>query len=104
MPKLQTSGYKKYWPLKAFEGKRPDGSKITSEVFRDMTTGDIHYPIDKDGNLQGWNGEPPPLPSGEKPAHTDNERYLKNYDMVKFDGGKLVNGKWVRGQDANPEM
>ena len=95
MGKLQTSGYKKYWPLKAFEGKRPDGSKITSEVFRDMATGAIHYPMDNDGNLTGWNGEPPPLPSGEKPVYSDNERYLKNYEMVKFDGGKLVNGKWI---------
>lgn len=96
MSKLQTSGYKKYWPVKSFEGKRPDGSKITAEVFRDMTTGEVHYPMDKDGRLMGWNGEPPPLESGEKPAQTNNEKYLERFDLIEFDGGKLINGKWVK--------
>jgi len=97
MGKIETSGYKKYWPVKAFEGKRPDGSKITSEVYRDMTTGEIHRPMDADGNLTGWNGEPPPLPSGEKPVQSNDEKYLKNYEVIQFDGGKLVNGRWVKG-------
>ena len=81
--------------MKSFEGKRPDGTKITSEVYRDMTTGETHYPMDKDGNLEGWDGRPPELPSGEKPPQSDNEKYIKGYEGVTFDGGKLVDGKWV---------
>jgi len=84
MPKIQTSGYKKYWPLKAFEGRRPDGSKITSEVFRDMTTGDIHRPIDEDGKMAGWNGSPPELQPGEKIPERNNDLYKQNYDLIKW--------------------
>lgn len=100
MGKLQTSGYKKYWPMRAFEGRRPDGSKITSEVFRDMTTGEIHRPVDQDGKLAGWNGSPPPLPPGEKPVQGNSEEYSERYDLVKWDGGRLVNGKWVKGNKS----
>jgi len=97
MAEIETSGYKRFWPMRSHEGKRADGSKITAEVYRDMITGETHYPMDDDGKLQGWNGRPPELPSGEKPVEKENEKYIKGYEGIKFDGGKLVNGKWVKG-------
>ena len=84
MGKIETSGYKKYWPVKAFEGKRPDGSKITSEVYRDMTTGEIHRPMDADGNLTGWNGSPPEIESGGKMPEKNSDLYRKNYNLIKW--------------------
>lgn len=77
MPKIEKSGYKKFWPLRQFTGRNLDGSKRSVEGFRDMITGEFHIP-DK-----GWNGSPPQLPLGERePILSD--KYRKNYDAIKW--------------------
>lgn len=77
MPRLEKSGYKKYWPLRQLVGHNSDGSKRSVEGFRDMTTGDFNAPEN------GWSGEPPPLPHGERDPVLSNT-YKDNYDMIKW--------------------
>ena len=98
MPKVEKSGYKKWWPMKELMGTSPDGKRQTAEVYRNMVTGESHHPVDGDGNLVGWNGEPPALESGDKVPETDNEKFRTGYDGINWDGGRLVNGKWVVGE------
>ena len=102
MPKLEKSGYKKYWPMKQLMGTGAGGEKHVAEVYRNMVTGESHIPVSKDGEFLGWNGEPPELLPGEKSPEANSKKYRNRFDMIKFDGGKLVNGKWIVGdQNAN---
>jgi hypothetical protein len=73
MPRIEKSGYKRFWELKQFVGKDGEGKKHGIEGFRDMLTGEFHAPPD------GWNGEPPPLPSGERVPETNTEKFRANY-------------------------
>lgn len=75
MPKLETSGYKKFWELKQLVGHNSDGTKRTVEGFRDMTTGEFHTPEN------GWSGSPPPLQPGEIDPVVSN-RYKDNYEAT----------------------
>ena len=86
MPDIETSGYKKWWPLKQFAGYNPDGSKKSDEVFRNMKTGEVHIPYDSEGNNLGWNGEPPPLEPGEKSLvnHGRSSAFERGYDKIKW--------------------
>jgi len=74
--KLETSGYKRYWPLKEFVGKDMRGNKIAKEVYRDMITGQVYAPAN------GWDGSPPDLPSGERPAMSASDAYRENYKRI----------------------
>lgn len=76
MPKLETTGYKKYWPLKQLVGHNRDGSQKSVEGFRDMTNGKFHIPE------KGFDGEPPPLPSGEKQPVSDQHKYGQHYEAT----------------------
>lgn len=87
MSDIETSGYKKWWPMKKFDGYNPDGSKKSCEVFRNMKTGEVCNSYDTDGNDLGWNGEPPPLETGEKnlvDAGVSNA-YACGYDKIRWD-------------------
>lgn len=78
MPEIQKAGYKRFWELRQLTGRNPDGSKRSIEGFRDMETGEFHAPE------KGWNGQPPPLPSGERlPEISSN--YAKNYEKIVWD-------------------
>lgn len=76
MSKLETHGYKKYWPMKQLEGVNADGSKRATEGFRNMESGEFHVP----GN--GWSGSPPDLPPGEKVPDASSDLFKKNYVAV----------------------
>ena len=76
MSKLETHGYKKYWPIKQLEGVNADGSKRSTEGFRDMKTGEFHVP------KNGWSGNPPDLPPGEKIPDASSDLYKKNYVAI----------------------
>lgn len=72
---METAGYRKYWELKQLVGHNRDGSKRSVEGYRNMLTGDFHAPEN------GWSGEPPLLPSGERdPVISD--RYKDNYERT----------------------
>lgn len=76
MSKLETFGYKKFWPMKQLEGVNADGSKRSTKGFRDMATGDFHAPEN------GWDGAPPDLPSGEKVLDVSSDLFKKNYKRI----------------------
>ena len=76
MPRLEKSGYKRFWELKQLAGHNHDGSRRTVEGFRDMVTGEFHAPDN------GWDGEPPPLPSGEMTPMASSDKYAHNYDRI----------------------
>jgi hypothetical protein len=76
MGKLETSGYKKFWPMRQFTGMNPDGSKNSIEVFRDMVSGEVHTHED------GWNGSPPDLPSGERDPIISSSKFAENYVKI----------------------
>lgn len=75
MPGLEKSGYKKFWELKQLAGQNRDGTRRTVEGFRNMVTGEFHT------SGKGWNGQPPPLPAGEKDPVLSN-RYKDNYERT----------------------
>lgn len=76
MSLLETYGYKKFWPMRQLEGINADGSKRSTEGFRDMRTGEFHAPE------KGWSGEPPELPSGERNLIDTNNKYKGNYRAI----------------------
>ncbi len=80
---LETYGHKRFWPMKEFQRRGADGENETKEVYRDMTTGEVHHPIDKDGNDLGWNGSPTPLPSGEK-LPVMSRSFRDHYDDIRW--------------------
>lgn len=76
MSKLETSGYKRFWPMRQLEGHyNVDGKpcRVSREGYRDMITGEFHAP------KKGWDGEPPPLPPGEKNLTDPGKQYRDNY-------------------------
>jgi hypothetical protein len=75
MPRLEKSGYKRFWELKQLAGHNRDGTRRTVEGFRDMTTGEFHT------SVKGWNGQPPPLSPGERDPVLSN-RYKDNYERT----------------------
>jgi len=81
--KLEKTGFKKYWPMTELMGHAADGTRVTREVFRDMVTGEICLPVDKDGNFQGWNGEPTGA-KPDQPVFSANDRYRANFDLIRW--------------------
>ena len=75
MPRLETSGYKRFWPMRQLVGRRADGSKRSVKGYRNMLTGEFTTPE------KGWSGSPPELPSGEM-TPTVSDKYAKNYEKI----------------------
>lgn len=69
MGKLETSGYKGWWPMLENTGRRvtPDGKRVQvgKEVLRNMVTGET---------VDGWDSEPP-SPTGELLASVRHPAY-----------------------------
>lgn len=85
MGKLETSGYKGWWPMLMNVGRRvsPDGRRVQvgREVLRNMVTGEIV------ATEEGWNAEPP-APTGELSASSrhpayGNEEFWRNMAETK---------------------
>ena len=76
MSKLETSGYKRFWPMRELQGINPDGSKQAIEGYRDMLSGEFYAPEN------GWNGCPPDLPDGEKIPDMNSDLFRKNYEAT----------------------
>lgn len=84
MPELKTHGYERWWPMRQQVARNSDGTKIYAEVYRNMVTGEVHHPKNKEGVAIGWNGEPPPVDPSEKVFVTANERYRAGYDAINW--------------------
>jgi hypothetical protein len=77
MPRIEKSGYKRFWPLRQFTGRGPNGEKHSIEGYRDMVTGKFYAP-DK-----GWDGSPPELPRHEKGVEVpSSKKYVDNYPAI----------------------
>lgn len=76
MAKLETSGHKRFWPMRELQGINPDGSRRSTEGFRDMISGEFHT------SEKGWDGEPPKLVPGERNLTDPGELYKKNYEKT----------------------
>lgn len=75
MPRIEKSGYKRYWPMRQLTGRNIDGSKRAVEGYRNMLTGQFHT------SEKGWNDQPPELLSGEKDPVVSN-KYKSNYEKT----------------------
>jgi hypothetical protein len=78
----------RWFPMKQALGKNADGSWKTADVWVDMRSG-------RDGGEKtvayhedGWNGDPPPLPSGDpgKAAayQPPSQRYRENFTRIDW--------------------
>jgi hypothetical protein len=78
--KIETSGYKPWWPMKFHEGRNPDGTFKTSEGFRNAVTNEEFIPP------EGWNGEPPARGIGElATVRHAGDAYREGYERIKWD-------------------
>ena len=75
MPRLEKSGYRKYWELRQLVGHNADGTRRTAEGYRNMQTGEFHT------SEGGWNDRPPELPPGDRDPVLSN-RYKDNYERT----------------------
>jgi hypothetical protein len=75
---MDTSGYKGWWPVKFFEGKK-DGKMTGSEGFRNVVNGEECQPE------KGWDGEPP-YPTGElSNVRHVSDAYRHGYDRIQWE-------------------
>lgn len=92
MSKLEKAGYRRYWEMSEFLGRtrKADGTRVnhTQEVYRDMVSGEVYAPLSKDGELLGWNGNPPDDPTGSKAKEGTERRsrdaYRENYAKINW--------------------
>lgn len=98
-------GRDKVWfPMREFQGRDSNGNNVSKEVYRNIKTGEVHHPVDKEGRELGWNGEPPPVEGLEVPIAS--ETYRKNYDLINWGRGREkgdgdAQEKQDRGTQAN---
>lgn len=71
MGRLETSGYRGWWPMKKIVGRDEHGNFKYREVFVNMARMREGQPCSRRFETyapeEGWNGEPP-YPTGERPA------------------------------------
>jgi hypothetical protein len=79
MGRVETDGYKGWWPVKFYEGKNPDGSVKTSEGFKNVLNNQEVTP------REGWNGAPP-YPTGDlSNCRHVSEAYRRNYESINWE-------------------
>ena len=86
--KIPMAGYGRFWEVKQAIGKNAKGEMQYLEAFVDMSSGkdggekDVYLPEN------GWNGEPPPLPSGDPGRQAcympPNSLYRRNYGRIDW--------------------
>jgi hypothetical protein len=76
MGKLETSGYRRFWPMRQFERVDSSGKKVSTEGYRDMVSGKFYAPE------KGWNGSPPNLPPGNRNLTDPSRKYMENYERI----------------------
>jgi len=87
MARLETHGYKGWWPLRQYLGKDKSGAKQSRPVFRNMVNGEVFRPP------EGWDGEPP-YPTGDL-SHVRgcSEKYAENFEQIA----------WEKNRESAPE-
>lgn len=87
--KLETAGYKGWWPMKKITGRDEHGNFKYREVFVNMARMREGQPCSRRFETfapeEGWNGEPP-YPTGESGScRRVSEAYRRNYDLIRWE-------------------
>ncbi len=96
MGKIETAGFKRFWPMRQHCGRDAEGRTIYRECFMDVTLPEGHpnqiqaggYDPDS-GQEIGWNGSPVGEPGNN--IHSSSENYRRNYDLIHWDTPKEKN-------------
>lgn len=79
----------RWWPMRQAAGKRPDGTWREMECWVDMHSGQDGSEKRIAYHDEGWNGEPPPLPSGDPGRaacwQPRSATYRENYLKIAWD-------------------
>ena len=68
-----------------FMGRTENGGKMSREVFINTENKQIHAPDNENRDKCGWNGEPPPIPSGERQiADSSLSAYECGYEKINW--------------------
>jgi hypothetical protein len=78
MAKVETAGFKGYWELREHQGHGYDGEKLSTQVFRNMVTGEVVAPP------EGWNGSPE-VPTGDL-SHVRHTGFPDRFDLIDWNG------------------
>lgn len=86
--KVSTAGYGRYWELRQAMGKNSRGEMQYAEAWVDMASGQDGGEKKVYLHEDGWNGSPPPLPSGDPGKQAcyqpPNQRYRERYALIDW--------------------
>ncbi|MFZ5452445.1 MAG: hypothetical protein ACOZF2_11345 [Thermodesulfobacteriota bacterium] len=84
MGKLETHGYRGWWPMLTHRRKCMDGTMIGRECFVDMRNGKIVEPED------GWSTKDLPYATGEQSSlQHQGDAFRENFDRIDWSGAEL---------------
>jgi hypothetical protein len=83
MGRLESHGYKGWWPMLSHRRKHMDGTMTGRECFVDMKTGTICEPE------KGWDTKDLPYATGETSSlQHQTDIFRENFDRINWNGGK----------------
>ncbi len=87
--KVPMAGYGRFWEMKQAMGKNAKGEMQYAEAWVDMASGRDGGEKDVFIHPDGWNGEPPPLASGDPGKQyayqPPSARYRQRYELIEWD-------------------
>jgi len=84
MGRLETHGYRGWWPMLKHRRKRLDGVMVGRECFVDMTQGKVFEPED------GWNAKDLPYATGETSSlQHQSDTFRENFELIDWNGARL---------------
>jgi hypothetical protein len=94
MGRLETHGFKGWWPMLAHRRKHMDGTMTGRECFVDMRNGTICEPE------KGWSTDSLPYATGEISSFQhQSDAFRENFDRIDWNGGKAE-----AAPDLTPEI
>lgn len=95
MGKLETHGYRGWWPMLSHRRKYADGTMAGRECFVNMATGEVFEPE------KGWSTKDLPYPTGEiSSLQHQNDIFRARFDQIDWNVVKLVVAEDVRPEIA----
>jgi hypothetical protein len=85
--KLETAGFKKWWPMRELQGRGENGEKLSREVFVNMASEEheTFVPTDKDGQELGWSGSLPRSFGAKDGTTVYSSLYAANFEKISWD-------------------
>ncbi len=91
MGRLETSGFRGWWPMLAHRRKHIDGTMTGRECFVDMKTGQVFEPE------KGWSTNDLPYTTGETSSlQHQSDAFRHNFDLIDWSGGEVEASKEVQ--------